>query len=707
MKKLNDTSNNDCEFLPFTKDAFFAFSSNVASILHEDTNGQFNRKASWVGARLAKALPNKPDGFNVNTLLDAMREALETSAQSGVGQNPPQSNGTKLHSTSTFEHAIMECREMFGDARFKPSVHLQTAYLKEVHKVAKKYKLSDAEWLSNDLIDSDVNLFLDGLDTNHLEHVDLHAKQVKEMALCIPLLKNIAEPVSYAGGLYAGGLFTDLVNRNPKLEQPLLEIASKMLRSYDDVEFKKFPEDKLGLVWTVWISGQPMSFTTEKEMILEAVDLLIECEASFSYGLENSGVYTSGSDALSCATIDILSAFNCAHLAKEYELKEFAEAGGNPVEHATQLMFRANYEPVVDRSKRIATNDLVARVDMKRYVTPKVKEHPLKNWATKFTSATFESFITQSGINTTKLFSNLNEVSAPFLARWRDDREVSNGKPVNDMEFYTSALGSPLKIGGSDLDNIRFYVDLCQALFSSLDINIGDEYILDAIGKHRMSKYEQVSEIPLIENFAMTLACYLYSQPLTIMNDDEVVDLSTTLERYVQDNFVNKTLSDAAESIGLAIVSTVNGENGYGEDIYNYVNDYLGSVIDNVLESQEKLLCVNSSKRPNKELRAQLLTWSCDADNAELINDAHANMEADIIQSLMMSELQVAVASAALTEKIANGLHTILQEVGIWCTDEAYSGESTPKIIKNALSGKIIKDDLLALAKKRSELFSC
>ncbi|WP_210499331.1 hypothetical protein [Vibrio crassostreae] len=70
------TDQND-SYMPFNKQAFFAFTENLAKILTEDTNGQFRRKASWLGARIAEALPYRPETFNRNTLLDLMSKSEE------------------------------------------------------------------------------------------------------------------------------------------------------------------------------------------------------------------------------------------------------------------------------------------------------------------------------------------------------------------------------------------------------------------------------------------------------------------------------------------------------------------------------------------------------------------------------------------------------------------------------------------------------
>ncbi len=64
---------------PTTKEDFFAFVKNLAQILSTDTNNQFRRKPNWLGARVAKALPNKSEDFNINTLLDSFNQ-LESAA---------------------------------------------------------------------------------------------------------------------------------------------------------------------------------------------------------------------------------------------------------------------------------------------------------------------------------------------------------------------------------------------------------------------------------------------------------------------------------------------------------------------------------------------------------------------------------------------------------------------------------------------------
>ncbi|WP_210499293.1 hypothetical protein [Vibrio crassostreae] len=57
---------------PTTRKGFFAMSENLAKTLNEDTQGRFRQKPSWVGARIAKSIPEQPENFNVNTLLDLL-----------------------------------------------------------------------------------------------------------------------------------------------------------------------------------------------------------------------------------------------------------------------------------------------------------------------------------------------------------------------------------------------------------------------------------------------------------------------------------------------------------------------------------------------------------------------------------------------------------------------------------------------------------
>ncbi|CAH7262477.1 hypothetical protein VCHA53O466_320016 [Vibrio chagasii] len=49
---------------------FLTFAENVASILTKESNGQIRRKKNFIASCMAKAIPNTPDNFNINTLKD-------------------------------------------------------------------------------------------------------------------------------------------------------------------------------------------------------------------------------------------------------------------------------------------------------------------------------------------------------------------------------------------------------------------------------------------------------------------------------------------------------------------------------------------------------------------------------------------------------------------------------------------------------------
>lgn len=116
---------------PENKNDFFNFCENFSKNLEQDSNGQIRRKASWLGARMAKSLPNQKPDFNINTLLDAFNQA-DQATETTLPLDEAYTKSIEKHA-SWMVRVLEQMRELLDE--HKDKVKVEYCYDFSVHQV--------------------------------------------------------------------------------------------------------------------------------------------------------------------------------------------------------------------------------------------------------------------------------------------------------------------------------------------------------------------------------------------------------------------------------------------------------------------------------------------------------------------------------------------------------------------------------------------
>ncbi|CAH7422025.1 hypothetical protein VCHA53O466_50400 [Vibrio chagasii] len=590
---MSNRTFSDFVFLPYTKEAFFAFTENLALRLKEDTNGQFNRKPSWLGHRIVESLPNKPKGFNRHTLLDEMRAVAESSesevsekhilrlcneitlpdtkptslpshervsaANMKENQDPTESFSASLDTSKPMKLSQMivnvELTKSLGELKhfFKglDAGHHEKLVLSEMHAVSESYDMHEAcnlleELLSNDFyIDNSgygigyVNDTLDRLlEVGNLENT----KAIHELNQCVKLLTSEIKQFSQKGESTVYDSLDSLITENPQYKFELMQIAKNIADTNNTFDICEDADDPDGFNWTVyWGLSESMSFKSKMEAVLFTADKCLNVVGSFHYSVDHRHGSCASESTMKVklrVTLDLLHVIGAAHL------------------------------------------------------------------------------VPKATINT--------------------DQPVF----LNSVE------------------------DMCS--------------IVDSYKAHKRRKATTTSPQGRKER----------TKPLSALN------------AYLLRTFTDIMLKGAAsEAISSAIVDTINGNNEFGEDVYNKANDDSNGILGERLASLEKQLKLDLgiSKRSNTELRLELMSWAANPTQAESINEVHSEYLNDYERSLPFSEQQFIVAVIAAKERLDSGLYGALQEIGGTCLYTDKKGEDVPAVLKKSLNGEYILNELTKL----------
>lgn len=382
---MSTQETNPFVYLPFTKEAHFAFAENLAKTLKKDTNGQFNRKPSWLGARIAASLPNRPENFNVNTLLDLMRE-LKGADETQQAVPESQSN-TVVNVKSSLEGLL----NFFND--IGAGTH-EKLVLQEIQEVAlysdhKKVHNLVHEFLNNDFeTDSTVYIYewltncVGQLLTNTLE---CDEATIIELWQCVNNLDTVVKSFQLSMGLHTVSSFEQLIGKNKACAHDLIQIAKNIAEASSVYSYAVNEQEPDGYHHTAyWDISESMSFKDSDEMFVFIAD---NCIKSQAYG-EPQNEYGNLRSSL-----EILHVFRMAHKVAASDYEYFN--GHSCVSEAVNLLAKntlrkscENPTIVVDTVKKLETN--YGSTGLAKYIQDYVHNIILKNCCEGIASSIIE-----------------------------------------------------------------------------------------------------------------------------------------------------------------------------------------------------------------------------------------------------------------------------------------------------------------------------